>query len=254
MITPARVLLPARARSYALQQSRQRLGPRRCALCLRCAHWQLHRFSRLLHRPLLRHQHPRAVRHRLHHSGRQKRRRYRRLPLLGGVSCHGKWVPVDISEADKHPELADYYFGHHPANRLEPSRGRDITVKLAPKAGPFNYFFARTEVNGKEVPVKATSNSSACPHAANSRCPPATLSLPRPVILITARAPVTAFTGNDPDRLPEEKQRGITIDLPRISNCPGTARHCRCAGASGFREKHGSRRGRCGPRSARGGR
>ena len=67
--------------------------------------------------------------------------------VIGGYHCwaefhaNGKWVPVDISEADKHPELADYCLWHHPANRLEPSRGRDITVKPAPKAGPFNYFF-----------------------------------------------------------------------------------------------------------------
>ena len=40
---------------------------------------------------------------------------------------------------------------------LELSRGRDITIKPAPKAGPFNYFFGpHLEVNGKEVPVKAT--------------------------------------------------------------------------------------------------
>ena len=82
---------------------------------------------------------------------------------IGGYHCwaefhaNGKWVPVDISEADKHPELADYYFGHHPANRLELSRGRDITVQPAPKAGPFNYFFGpHLEVKGKSVPVKAT--------------------------------------------------------------------------------------------------
>ena len=67
------------------------------------------------------------------------------------------WVPVDISEADKHPELAGYYFGHHPANRLELSRGRDILPNPAPKAGPFNYFFGPyLEVAGKEVPIKAT--------------------------------------------------------------------------------------------------
>jgi hypothetical protein len=33
---------------------------------------------------------------------------------------------VDISEADKTPELADYYFGHHPANRFEITQGRDL--------------------------------------------------------------------------------------------------------------------------------
>ena len=31
----------------------------------------------------------------------------------------GEWVPVDISEAWKNPTLADYYFGHNPANRFE---------------------------------------------------------------------------------------------------------------------------------------
>src|SRR3712207_7840796 len=27
------------------------------------------------------------------------------------------WVPVDISEADKHPEMTDYYFGNLTADR-----------------------------------------------------------------------------------------------------------------------------------------
>ncbi len=82
---------------------------------------------------------------------------------IAGYHCwaeffaNNKWVPVDISEADKHSELAEYYFGHHPANRLELSRGRDITVTPAPKSGPFNYFFGpHLEVDGKSIPVKAT--------------------------------------------------------------------------------------------------
>ena len=86
----------------------------------------------------------------------------RNAGAISGYHCwaeffaHNKWVPVDISEADKHPELADYYFGHHPANRLELSRGRDITVTPAPEAGPFNYFFGpHLEVKGKHMPVKA---------------------------------------------------------------------------------------------------
>jgi transglutaminase-like putative cysteine protease len=86
----------------------------------------------------------------------------RKAGAIGGYHCwaeffaNDKWVPVDVSEADKHPELVGYYFGHHPANRLELSRGRDITVTPAPKSGPFNYFFGpHLEVNGKEVPVKA---------------------------------------------------------------------------------------------------
>ncbi|MSU43754.1 MAG: transglutaminase domain-containing protein [Pedosphaera sp.] len=68
----------------------------------------------------------------------------------------GKWVPVDISEAAKHPELAAYYFGHHPANRFEISLGRDIEIQPAPAAGPFNFLFAPLlEVEGKSVPVQA---------------------------------------------------------------------------------------------------
>lgn len=51
----------------------------------------------------------------------------------------GKWIPVDISEASKHPELADYYFGHHPANRLQLSAGRDLVVDPAPTASPINF-------------------------------------------------------------------------------------------------------------------
>jgi transglutaminase-like putative cysteine protease len=51
----------------------------------------------------------------------------------------GKWVPVDISEASKHPELADYYFGHHPANRFELSAGRDLVVHPSPASGPINF-------------------------------------------------------------------------------------------------------------------
>ena len=63
---------------------------------------------------------------------------------------------MDISEANKHPELKGYYFGHHPANRFEISRGRDILPEPAPKVGAFNYLFGpHLEVRGKVVPVKA---------------------------------------------------------------------------------------------------
>lgn len=64
---------------------------------------------------------------------------------IGGYHCwaefvaDGKWIPVDISEGWKHPELKAYYFGHHPANRLELSIGRDIVVDPLPASGPFNY-------------------------------------------------------------------------------------------------------------------
>jgi transglutaminase-like putative cysteine protease len=53
--------------------------------------------------------------------------------------AEGKWWPVDISEADKYTGLATYFFGHHPANRIELSRGRDLAVSPLPKSGPINF-------------------------------------------------------------------------------------------------------------------
>lgn len=64
----------------------------------------------------------------------------------------GKWVPVDISEADRTPELADYYFGHHPANRFELTHGRDLIVDPAPSSSPINFMvYPIVEVDGKPV-------------------------------------------------------------------------------------------------------
>jgi transglutaminase-like putative cysteine protease len=50
-----------------------------------------------------------------------------------------KWWPVDISEGDKYSPLATYYFGHHPANRIELSRGRDLAPDPIPQSGPINF-------------------------------------------------------------------------------------------------------------------
>jgi transglutaminase-like putative cysteine protease len=66
----------------------------------------------------------------------------------------GKWWPIDISEGDKYTSLATYYFGHHPANRLEFSRGRDLIVEPGPASGPINFLaYPVLEIGGK--PVKA---------------------------------------------------------------------------------------------------
>lgn len=54
--------------------------------------------------------------------------------------ANGKWWPVDISEANKYSDLATYYFGHHPANRIEFSRGRDIDFQPGPASGAINFF------------------------------------------------------------------------------------------------------------------
>lgn len=69
--------------------------------------------------------------------------------------AEGKWWPVDISEADKYTSLSTYYFGHHPANRIELSRGRDLLVDPGPESGPINFLaFPVLEVGGKPVPIR----------------------------------------------------------------------------------------------------
>jgi hypothetical protein len=74
---------------------------------------------------------------------------------VGGYHCwawvlaDGKgWVPVDISEANRFPELADYYFSNLCENRVLFTTGRDIN--LVPKQGgpPLNFFiYPYGEVN-----------------------------------------------------------------------------------------------------------
>jgi transglutaminase-like putative cysteine protease len=60
------------------------------------------------------------------------------------------WVPVDSSEASKHPEMSDYYFGNLDANRIYFSRGRDITLSPPQEAGPVNYLiYPYVEVDGE---------------------------------------------------------------------------------------------------------
>lgn len=67
----------------------------------------------------------------------------------------GKWYPVDISEADKFSSLSMYYFGHHPANRFEFTRGRDLVFDPGPASGPINFFaYPVLEVEGKTVKVE----------------------------------------------------------------------------------------------------
>jgi len=51
----------------------------------------------------------------------------------------GKWWPVDISEANKYTPLATYYFGRHPANRIEFTKGRDLKIEPGPQSGPINF-------------------------------------------------------------------------------------------------------------------
>jgi transglutaminase-like putative cysteine protease len=65
---------------------------------------------------------------------------------------HG-WVPVDISEAWKHQEKREYFFGGYDANRVQFSMGRDLKLSPAQDGSPRNYFvYPYVEISGKEYP------------------------------------------------------------------------------------------------------
>ncbi len=49
------------------------------------------------------------------------------------------WVPVDISEARKHPELKDYFFGALSGNRILFTRGRDLLLEPGGDGRRLNY-------------------------------------------------------------------------------------------------------------------
>jgi transglutaminase-like putative cysteine protease len=61
------------------------------------------------------------------------------------------WVPVDISEAWKHQEKHDYFFGAHDVNRVQFTQGRDLKLAPAQDGAPLNYFvYPYVEIGGKE--------------------------------------------------------------------------------------------------------
>ena len=60
------------------------------------------------------------------------------------------WIPVDISEAWKAKQKADYFFGSVDANRVQFSTGRDITLSPKQDGPALNYFvYPYVEVDGK---------------------------------------------------------------------------------------------------------
>jgi transglutaminase-like putative cysteine protease len=70
------------------------------------------------------------------------------------------WIPVDISEANRHPKLADYYFGNLTEDRVMFSSGRDIQLVPAQNGPPLNFFiYPYVEVDGKTYPAGNISNS-----------------------------------------------------------------------------------------------
>ena len=78
---------------------------------------------------------------------------------IGGYHCWAffhtdkhDWVPTDISEADKHPEMKDYYFGNLTENRVAFSAGRDVNLVPRQSGEPLNFFvYPYIEVDGKPL-------------------------------------------------------------------------------------------------------
>jgi len=66
------------------------------------------------------------------------------------------WIPVDASEAWKHPEKKNYFFGAHDDNRLQFSVGRDIRLDPPQQGEPLNYFiYPYAELDGKTFALKS---------------------------------------------------------------------------------------------------
>lgn len=70
------------------------------------------------------------------------------------------WFPVDISEAWKHQDRKDYFFGAHDVNRMQFTVGRDLELKPAQQDARLNYFiFPYAELDGKAYPNIANAFS-----------------------------------------------------------------------------------------------
>ncbi len=59
-----------------------------------------------------------------------------------------KWIPVDLAEAKRRPDLRDFYFGRIPPNRIRLSRGRGF--KLEPPQQEILSLFAYTHIEEED--------------------------------------------------------------------------------------------------------
>ena len=81
---------------------------------------------------------------------------------VGGYHCWAKcylggvgWVAVDASEAQKHPEKRDYFYGHLDVNRIHFTNGRDVNLVPRQKGDALNYFiYPYAEADGKTIVVE----------------------------------------------------------------------------------------------------
>jgi transglutaminase-like putative cysteine protease len=78
---------------------------------------------------------------------------------IAGYHCWAKlylkghgWVPVDASEANKHPEKREYFFGTHDENRIKFTTGRDLVLNPPQAGSPLNFFiYPYVEVDGRPL-------------------------------------------------------------------------------------------------------
>ncbi len=87
---------------------------------------------------------------------------------IGGYHCWVQfylpgrgWVPIDASEAAKHPQQRELLYGTHPADRIHFTTGRDLVLSGGSAAQPLNYFvYPYVEVGGKPWRVKLDTRFS----------------------------------------------------------------------------------------------
>lgn len=80
---------------------------------------------------------------------------------VAGYHCWAKfkpegkgWIPVDISEANKNPKLAAYYFGNLTEDRVTFTTGRGLTLSPKQDGPALNFFvYPYVEVAGKPYPA-----------------------------------------------------------------------------------------------------
>ncbi|MFV2069378.1 MAG: transglutaminase-like domain-containing protein [Pirellulales bacterium] len=98
---------------------------------------------------------------------------------VGGYHCWAffhiderGWVPMDISEADKHPEMKEYYFGNLTEDRVTFTTGRDIDLVPKQDDAPLIYFVVPyVEVDGTPWPKKNVTLSLAYADVKGTRGP-----------------------------------------------------------------------------------
>jgi len=75
---------------------------------------------------------------------------------IGGYHCWVEfylpetgWFPIDASEAFKHPDKREFFYGSHPSDRIHFTTGRDLRLGSDHAGRPLNYFiYPYVEVAG----------------------------------------------------------------------------------------------------------